>query len=290
MSSCRWSGTRRRTHAARTSCLRRCPARPGLLLGRVDRGALPDGGRRQDLGRHLTRPSLQAKPHRHPGVRHRGPGRDGRLYAGFIGEGLWRSDDKGAHWAKVFPLDGRPFNASSVAVGGPGPDDLYVSCEPLGLSPCLSALLHSPDGGRTWADLYDPGLGALRMKTIAVDHRTGTVEVGTCGQRHLSGHPGLDDCPIPGPHRFPDAGKSETPAAPAPPAPPVLTRGATGKTGASVSRVWTSSVKRCSCSHGLQGCVAVRPLGRRFVVAPGHDTSDGQIRKPLLALQPDSSG
>jgi photosystem II stability/assembly factor-like uncharacterized protein len=109
------------------------------------------------------------------------PGRPQRVYAGFIGEGLWRSDDRGGHWAKVFPLDGRAFNASSVAVGGPGGDDLYVSCEPLGLSPCLAALLHSPDGGRTWVDLYDQGLGALRMKTIAVNPKTGTIEVGTCG-------------------------------------------------------------------------------------------------------------
>jgi photosystem II stability/assembly factor-like uncharacterized protein len=104
-----------------------------------------------------------------------------RVYAGFIGEGLWRSDDQGAHWAKLFPLGNQPFNASSIAVGGPGPDDLYVSCEPLGLSPCLAALLHSSNGGRTWTDLYDPGLGALRMKTIAVNRRTGTIEVGTCG-------------------------------------------------------------------------------------------------------------
>ena len=107
--------------------------------------------------------------------------RSGRVYAGFIGEGLWRSDDTGAHWAKVFPLDGSPFNASSVAVGGPGPDDLYVACEPLGLSPCRAALLHSADDGRTWKDLYDPGLGALRIKTLAVDAANGTIEVGTCG-------------------------------------------------------------------------------------------------------------
>jgi photosystem II stability/assembly factor-like uncharacterized protein len=87
----------------------------------------------------------------------------------------------GAHWTKVFPLDDRAFNASSIAVGGPEDDDIYISCEPLGLSPCLAALLHSPDGGRTWTDLYDPSLGALRMKTIAVNPKTGTVEVGTCG-------------------------------------------------------------------------------------------------------------
>ena len=104
-----------------------------------------------------------------------------RVYAGFIGEGLWRSDDRGGRWSKVFPHDGRPFNASSVAVGGPSTLDLYVSCEPLGLSPCRAALLRSADEGLTWKDLYDPGLGALRMKTIAVNPRNGTIEVGTCG-------------------------------------------------------------------------------------------------------------
>jgi photosystem II stability/assembly factor-like uncharacterized protein len=109
------------------------------------------------------------------------PSHPHRVYAGFIGEGLWRSDDEGTHWVKAFPLDNRAFNASSIAIGGPGEDDIYVSCEPLGLSPCLAALLHSPDGGRTWTDLYDPGLGALRMKTVAVNPKTGTLEVGTCG-------------------------------------------------------------------------------------------------------------
>jgi hypothetical protein len=104
-----------------------------------------------------------------------------RVYAGFIREGLWRSDDQGAHWTKSFPSDDRAFNASSIAVGGPGENDLYVSCEPLGLSPCLAALLHSPDGGRSWKDLYDPSLGALRMKTIAVNPKTGSLQVGTCG-------------------------------------------------------------------------------------------------------------
>jgi photosystem II stability/assembly factor-like uncharacterized protein len=48
-------------------------------------------------------------------------------------------------------------------------------------APVWLPLLHSPDGGRTWTDLYDPSLGALRMKTIAVNPKTGTVEVGTCG-------------------------------------------------------------------------------------------------------------
>ena len=109
------------------------------------------------------------------------PARPERLYAGFIGEGLWRSDDTGAHWIKVFPLDDRLFNASTIAVGGPGNDDLYVACEPLGLSPCQPALLHSADGGRAWTDLYDPALGALRIKAIAVNPATGTLAVGTCG-------------------------------------------------------------------------------------------------------------
>jgi len=34
---------------------------------------------------------------------------------------------------------------------------------------------------RRWTDLYDPRLGGLRMKTLAVDPTSGTIEVGTCG-------------------------------------------------------------------------------------------------------------
>ncbi|MDX2186400.1 MAG: hypothetical protein SFV32_05680 [Opitutaceae bacterium] len=109
------------------------------------------------------------------------PAKPDRVYAGFIGEGLWRSEDGGANWAKLFPRDDRAFNASSIALGGPGADEIYVSCEPLGLSPCRPALLHSTDAGETWTELYDSSLGALRMKTVAVDSTTGTIQVGTTG-------------------------------------------------------------------------------------------------------------
>lgn len=92
----------------------------------------------------------------HPGV----------LYAGFIREGLWVSLDGGDSWRKLYPQSDDIFNATSIALGGADGEELYVASEPLNLSPCPSRVIRSKDGGRTWTDLYDGSLGALRWKGI----------------------------------------------------------------------------------------------------------------------------
>jgi photosystem II stability/assembly factor-like uncharacterized protein len=101
--------------------------------------------------------------------------RPGWLYAGFIHEGLWRSKDYGKSWQKLFPLDNRVFNATAVAVGGVSGNELYVACEPLYWSRSESAVYASFDNGKSWTNIYDKTLGALRWKGIDVDSRTGTL-------------------------------------------------------------------------------------------------------------------
>ena len=103
------------------------------------------------------------------------PKRPGWLYAGFIHEGLWRSKDYGQSWRKLFPPDNRVFNATSVAVGGPSGDEVYVASEPLYWSRSESAVYASFDNGKSWQDIYDKTLGALRWKGIDVDNKTGNL-------------------------------------------------------------------------------------------------------------------
>ncbi|WNR46135.1 WD40/YVTN/BNR-like repeat-containing protein [Paenibacillus roseipurpureus] len=107
--------------------------------------------------------------------------RPGVLYAGFIREGLWRTEDDGRTWTKLYPLGDGAYNASALAVGGVTPDELYMACEPLAWSPCPSSVLYSPDRGRSWSEIYDESLGAIRWKGIAVNRKTGTVQAVSCG-------------------------------------------------------------------------------------------------------------
>lgn len=109
------------------------------------------------------------------------PARAGVLYAGFIREGLWRSTDFGENWHKLFPLEDRGFNASSIAVGGADGNLIVVVCEPLYWSPCPSAVCVSHDGGTTWQDVYDPALGAIRWKTVALEPGADKFYAGSCG-------------------------------------------------------------------------------------------------------------
>jgi photosystem II stability/assembly factor-like uncharacterized protein len=103
------------------------------------------------------------------------PKRPGWLYAGFIHEGLWRSKDYGQSWHKLFPPDNRVFNATAVAVGGPSGSEVYVASEPLYWSRSESAVYATFDNGRSWQNIYDKTLGALRWKGIDVDDTTGNL-------------------------------------------------------------------------------------------------------------------
>jgi photosystem II stability/assembly factor-like uncharacterized protein len=104
----------------------------------------------------------------------------GTVYAGFIQEGLWRSQDSGQTWAKVFPAGHEAMNATSIAISDDGML-LAVACEPLYWSPCSAGVWISRDAGRTWHDIYDKRLGALRWKTLIFEPRTRRLHGGTCG-------------------------------------------------------------------------------------------------------------
>lgn len=149
-----------------------------LYLGEWTEGVfrVTEGGRRverRDVGlpfgaqRSAALVALKADE-QHPGV----------LYAGFIAEGLWRSEDYGATWHKLYPRENRLFNASAVDVQ---PDLIVIASEPLYWSPSRSAVILSSDYGATWHDIYDPALGALRWKGIAVDRSRGVIHGCTCG-------------------------------------------------------------------------------------------------------------
>ena len=103
------------------------------------------------------------------------------LYAGFIREGLWRTEDGGKTWSKIFPKDIRIFNASSCAVGGPSGLELVVVSEPLWWSKSPSAVWYSPDLGESWQDITDPLLGAIRWKGVSLNPESGTIHAVSCG-------------------------------------------------------------------------------------------------------------
>lgn len=103
------------------------------------------------------------------------------LYAGFIREGVWRSTDGGDHWHKLVPLDERIFNATALAVGGRDGRLIAVVCEPLYYAPVSSAVWISCDAGTTWEDIYDPQLGSIRWKTVAIDAGGNDLYLGSCG-------------------------------------------------------------------------------------------------------------
>jgi len=105
----------------------------------------------------------------------------GVIYTGLLKEGLWRTENYGNSWTKIYPKDDSIFNASSIFVGGLTKDELYVVCEPLEWSKCNSAVIYSSDRGETWKDIYDPSLGAIRWKGIAVNRNTGTIQAISCG-------------------------------------------------------------------------------------------------------------
>ncbi|MBN1184236.1 MAG: hypothetical protein JXB49_18245, partial [Bacteroidales bacterium] len=105
----------------------------------------------------------------------------GVLYAGFLKNGLWKSANKGKTWRKIYPSDGKLFNASSIVVGEYAENELIVSSEPLYWAPSESQIIYSNDGGKDWKDLYFNEYGALRWKSIAEDAFSGTLYGATAG-------------------------------------------------------------------------------------------------------------
>jgi hypothetical protein len=102
------------------------------------------------------------------------------IYAGFIHEGLWRSSDGGVSWSKVFPGDASIFNASSIVISGEG-ERLFVACEPLYWSNCISGVFYSGDSGKSWKNLYDQEFGQVRWKGIAIDKSRKVLYGVSCG-------------------------------------------------------------------------------------------------------------
>ncbi|MFW6270544.1 MAG: WD40/YVTN/BNR-like repeat-containing protein, partial [Bacillota bacterium] len=106
------------------------------------------------------------------------PERKNRLYAGFVREGLWYSDNGGGNWNKMFPLDGLIFNATSIALKD---KEIYLAGEQLFHAQCEPAVYFSPDLGATWYNIMDKNLGALRIKGIALEKKSGRLHVVTSG-------------------------------------------------------------------------------------------------------------
>ena len=185
----RSSGTRPRTRAARTSCWRRSPARPThSTWGEWTEGLFRTG----DAGRTWTDISAGL-----PFKRNRtatlvcvtaDPSHPGRVFAA--------SSARVSGGARTGAITGRRCSRSTAAPStqarslsaAPGADDLYVSCEPLGLSPCLrrscTARTAAARGRTSTTRAWGPAI-----KTIAVNPVTGTIELGTCGNGSTSASP-----------------------------------------------------------------------------------------------------
>lgn len=74
--------------------------------------------------------------------------RPGTLYAGSRGQGVWKSEDSGAHWHNLHLPESNVFSLAVSPVDG----RVYAGCEP-------SKLFASHDGGQTWEER--PALRAL---------------------------------------------------------------------------------------------------------------------------------
>ena len=70
------------------------------------------------------------------------PRQPGTIYAGSRGQGVWRSDDAGAHWRNMNLPQPDVFSVAVSPVDG----SVYAGCEP-------SMLFRSGDGGQSWQEL-----------------------------------------------------------------------------------------------------------------------------------------
>ncbi len=109
------------------------------------------------------------------------PGRPGRLYAAASGDGFYRSDDHGTHWAKLpvpsavgclplVPSGERCPYFGTVAVDPSRPGSVLIGT--------ANGVWRSLDGGTTWSPL-GTGASGLTVTAIAFDPGTGTTYAGT---------------------------------------------------------------------------------------------------------------
>ena len=96
-----------------------------------------------------------------------GPDQEGRLWLGTLPGGLFRSDDRGAHWMLVQTLWDHPERAK-WAGGGYDDPGIHSICvrpddpEAIAVGVSVGGVWHTRDGGASWA-LSGPGMVASYM-------------------------------------------------------------------------------------------------------------------------------
>jgi photosystem II stability/assembly factor-like uncharacterized protein len=98
-----------------------------------------------------------------------------RLYVGTIGEGLWRSRDAGATFARDYNGLFVECHVRALVVHPRDPDTLYLGCE-LGL-------FRSTDGAGNWSLVESPINGRQVWSVLLSSHDPNLVLVGTCPSR-----------------------------------------------------------------------------------------------------------
>ncbi len=103
------------------------------------------------------------------------------LYAGLVGEGLWKTTDNGLHWEQL--LDQEGTNISDLAING---SEIFAAAESMRVNPCQAAIYHSTDSGVTWENIYDGSKGCIRIKGISFNPGSKRLIAITCGNGAFS--------------------------------------------------------------------------------------------------------
>jgi photosystem II stability/assembly factor-like uncharacterized protein len=111
------------------------------------------------------------------------PAEPSRLYVVAFGGGLWRSDDRGAHWRRLRRGLSLVSSMTSLAVDPKNPQQLYLGA--------LGKVFKSTDRGETWAE-QSHGLPAEGyVRTLIVHPQTPRiVYAGTDAGVFISGNGG----------------------------------------------------------------------------------------------------
>lgn len=109
------------------------------------------------------------------------PTKKNLIYAGFIREGLWKSENAGKNWVKIYPTDNSLCNVTTLHIGGVTGDEIVIGGENLYWSDVPVSLLYSNDNGKSFRQIYDPSLGALRIKGVDMNPKDGRIFVVTSG-------------------------------------------------------------------------------------------------------------